>query len=122
MLALIQGGIHIRGILDGAQGNQRWAPTKALVNAGAELYLSNRKNNVSKLHHKLMVIDEQVIIAGSFNYTEPATSLNDENILVIGDLGEDDPTLVGKQQQLAKYALAEFDRIIRDHSYRAAAG
>ena len=39
-----------------------------------------------KLHHKLMVIDEQVVVAGSFNYTAPANEYNDENIFVLGSV------------------------------------
>ena len=62
-----------------------------------------------------MVIDEQVIIVGSFNYTGPANALNDENIMVIGDLKETDPVAIQRQQQLASYALQEIDRIIQVH-------
>jgi phosphatidylserine/phosphatidylglycerophosphate/cardiolipin synthase-like enzyme len=39
-----------------------------------------------KLHHKLMVIDETVVVAGSFNYTQPANDYNDENLFVIGSV------------------------------------
>ena len=31
-----------------------------------------------------MVIDERIVVAGSFNYTEPANDYNDENIFVLG--------------------------------------
>jgi phosphatidylserine/phosphatidylglycerophosphate/cardiolipin synthase-like enzyme len=37
------------------------------------------------------VIDERLVIAGSFNYTGPADTLNDENILVFGNLEETNP-------------------------------
>ena len=59
-----------------------------------------------------MVIDEQLIIAGSFNYTGPATQLNDENIIILGDLDSTDQASIQKQKELAGYALAEIDRII----------
>jgi phosphatidylserine/phosphatidylglycerophosphate/cardiolipin synthase-like enzyme len=59
------------------------------------------------VHHKLMVIDERLGIAGSFNYTGPATTLTDENILVLGDLEETGPTAEAAQRQLAAFALAE---------------
>ncbi|MDQ4032637.1 MAG: hypothetical protein M3332_10375 [Actinomycetota bacterium] len=42
--------------------------------------------------------------AGSFNYTAPANTLNDENIVVIGDLEETDPTAEAAQRQLAGFA------------------
>jgi phosphatidylserine/phosphatidylglycerophosphate/cardiolipin synthase-like enzyme len=65
-----------------------------------------------KLHHKLMVIDEQRIIAGSFNYTEPANKFNEENIVVIGDLDSENQVSVQQQKKLAKYALDEIERFI----------
>ena len=115
MIAILRGNVAVRGILDRAQGNQKWAATRPLASEGAELYLTRRTRGLGKLHHKLMVIDEQMVIAGSFNYTAPATALNDENIVVIGDLNEDDPSKIAIQKQLGGYALAEIDRMIRDN-------
>ena len=63
------------------------------------------KAPLNKLHHKLMVIDGQVIIAGSFNYTGPATRLNDENVIILGDLGEAEPAAVAKQRRLPAAGL-----------------
>jgi phosphatidylserine/phosphatidylglycerophosphate/cardiolipin synthase-like enzyme len=31
-----------------------------------------------------MVIDDRIVVAGSFNYTQPANDYNDENLFVIG--------------------------------------
>jgi phosphatidylserine/phosphatidylglycerophosphate/cardiolipin synthase-like enzyme len=82
--------------------------------AGVELFENKPGTGVRKLHHKLMVIDERLLIVGSFNYTAPATTLNDENIIVLGDLEETNPAAEAAQRQLAAYALAEIDRIITD--------
>jgi phosphatidylserine/phosphatidylglycerophosphate/cardiolipin synthase-like enzyme len=43
------------------------------------------------------IIDKELVIIGSFNYTGPANLLNDENIIVIGDLVENSP--IGKINQ-----------------------
>ena len=61
-----------------------------------------------------MVIDEQLIIGGSFNYTGPANRLNDENIFIIGDLGTEGKRKISKQKKLARYALTEIDRIYKE--------
>ena len=37
-----------------------------------------------KLHHKPMVIDERIVVADSFNDTQPANEYNDENIFAMG--------------------------------------
>lgn len=114
MVALQRGGIPVRGILDRGQGNQAWAATDGLNAGGVDLFLIAPNTGVRKLHHKLMVIDRQVIIAGSFNYTDPANRLNDENLLVLGDLETTNPFDQAAQRQLAGYALTEIDRIITD--------
>jgi phosphatidylserine/phosphatidylglycerophosphate/cardiolipin synthase-like enzyme len=103
---------RLRGVLDRGQGAQAWAATQPLKAAGVQLYQNKPGTGVRKVHHKLMVIDERLVIAGSFNYTGPATTLNDENIIVLGDLEEADPAAEAAQRQLAAYALQEIERII----------
>jgi len=112
LFALQKAGIFVRGVLDGRQGAQPWAPTSELVRAGCEIYTASG-HGLGKLHHKLMIIDEQTVIVGSFNFTGPANSLNDENIVVMGDVFETDPEATTAQQQLGAFAMAEVDRIIQ---------
>jgi phosphatidylserine/phosphatidylglycerophosphate/cardiolipin synthase-like enzyme len=112
MAWLLRAGIPVRGVLDRAQGSQAWAATQPLLAAGAKLFENAPGNGVRKVHHKLMVIDERLVIAGSFNYTAPAATLNDENIVILGDLEETDPEAETAQRRLAGYALAEIDRVI----------
>ena len=56
-------------------------------------------------------------MAGSFNYTGPANYIyiNDENILVIGDLDEEDPVRLAEQKRLASFVKSEKTRIINVH-------
>jgi phosphatidylserine/phosphatidylglycerophosphate/cardiolipin synthase-like enzyme len=115
MIMLHHAGIPVRGVLDRRQGNQDWAATRPILDAGAELFWPKAGSGVRKVHHKLAVIDEQVIIAGSFNFTGPANAMNDENIIVIGCPAEPDPQARENQRLLAGYALQEIERIIHDH-------
>ena len=112
MFWLLKAGIPVRGVLDRGQGSQAWAATGPLKTRGAQLYENTPGNGVRKVHHKLMVVDEQLVIVGSFNYTSPAAMLNDENIVVVGDLEETDPDAIAAQRKLAAYVLAEIDRIV----------
>lgn len=109
-------GIKVRGALFKLAANQKWSARHNLKKANVELHSVPRAGIPSprprKLHHKLMVIDEQIIIAGSFNYTGPANMLNDENIIIIGNLEETDPDSIKKQKELAKYAFDEIERIV----------
>jgi phosphatidylserine/phosphatidylglycerophosphate/cardiolipin synthase-like enzyme len=116
MIRVVRSQTAIRGVLDRVQGSQRWAATQPLKQAGVELYENKPGTGVRKIHHKLMVIDNRLTIVGSFNYTGPATTLNDENLLVIGDLEEDAPAAEAAQRTIAQAALGEINRIIADLS------
>ena len=35
------------------------------------------------MHHKVIIIDDSIVITGSYNFTANAETQNDENILVI---------------------------------------
>jgi len=105
----------LRGALDRRMANQKWAATRPLQKQGVKLSIVPKPGTgVGKLHHKLMVLDEQIVIAGSFNYTGPANALNDENIMILGDLDSTKVSSITRQKRLAKFALDEIDRIINE--------
>ena len=118
MLALARGGMTIKGVLDPAQAKQKWAAPAWLKHPNIELYVPKKAGvftNLRKLHHKLMVIDESIVVAGSFNYTAPANEYNDENIFVLGSVyPEVDGITVDAQAcgDLARSMKAEVERII----------
>lgn len=114
MFRLAETSTRIRGVLDRMQGAQTWSATRPLKQAGVELHANRPGIGVRLVHHKLMVIDEQLTIVGSFNYTSDATTLNDENIIVLGDLEETAPSAQQAQRTLARFALDEIDRIVDD--------
>jgi phosphatidylserine/phosphatidylglycerophosphate/cardiolipin synthase-like enzyme len=116
MIRLVGRDMPIRGVVDREQGGQGWAASADLVSAGVQLFENKPGTGVRKVHHKLMTIDDRLVIAGSFNYTGPATTLNDENIVVLGDLEETDPVAVANQRKLAEFARAEIDRIISEQA------
>jgi len=118
MIALAAAGRRISGAVDPGQGVQVWAATHDLNRAGIALYVPNRAAPFRKLHHKLMVIDEAIVVAGSFNYTAPANQYNDENIFVIGSPYPDLPVRDGGPvdpkacAEIATYFRTEIERII----------
>lgn len=106
--------VGVKGLLDRKAANQKWAAKTTLKDAGVTLFTNKTGTGVGMVHHKLMTIDDQLTIIGSFNYTGAANLTNDENIVVLGDLDETDPAKRDAQARLADYARAEIDRIIRD--------
>jgi phosphatidylserine/phosphatidylglycerophosphate/cardiolipin synthase-like enzyme len=127
MLALARSGMTIKGVLDPAQANHDWAAPAWLVHDNIDLYVPQRTGifaDLRKLHHKLMVIDEQIVIAGSFNYTAPANEYNDENIFVLGSVHtevEGIPVAANPCRDLAVHMKTEITRIIANsHPYSPA--
>ena len=118
MLALARGGMKIRGVLDPGQAAHDWAATKTMIHPNIELFVPRRTGAfkmLRKLHHKLMVVDETIVVAGSFNYTQPANDFNDENLFVLGSpfqevAGVDVDT--SNTRVLARHVKAEIERII----------
>lgn len=118
MLRLLDLDMPISGAFDGMQGVQKWAAIKPLQRKGAKLSAVFKGKGIGKLHHKLMVLDEQVVIGGSFNYTGPANRLNDENIFILGDLETTSAASRKAQKKIGAYALKEINRIIDEHGVR----
>ncbi len=124
MKVLAKSGITIKGVMDRSQSNQRWAAKHHLIgHNNIELFQAGRFNHttIGKLHHKLMVIDDKVVITGSFNYTGPANYINDENIFQIGSASQPNnfndtewANALQNQAMIAKYFTDEIDRIIED--------
>lgn len=106
--------VPITGLLDRAQANQDWAPTDDLSLYDTVSLNLTRKGipGLGKCHHKLMVIDDQLVIGGSFNYTGPANRFNDENIIVIGDLAEDDEDAMRVQRRIGRFVRRSVESLV----------
>ncbi|MGL1935331.1 MAG: hypothetical protein OCD01_09930 [Fibrobacterales bacterium] len=57
-----------------------------------------------------MAINDAVTIFGSFNYTEPANRTNDENIVIVGDVFEDNAVARARQREVAVGCREEIER------------
>jgi phosphatidylserine/phosphatidylglycerophosphate/cardiolipin synthase-like enzyme len=55
--------------------------------------------NPGQMHHKVMIIDQSIVIFGSYNFTDSAEKRNDENLLVIYNT------------EIAAQFIAEFQRV-----------
>ena len=117
MTMLRAAGREIRGVFDPVQGKRDWSATRWLHDAGIRVYFPRKEPGFGKLHHKLMVIDDDIVVGGSFNYTEPANDYNDENVFVIGspyDLPDDKggPVDHAECAKIAGFFRAAIDQII----------
>ncbi|HAY23355.1 MAG TPA: phospholipase D family protein [Desulfobacterales bacterium] len=83
--ALVQAhkrGVKVEVILDKSQRSKKCSSADFLVNAGIPTYIDAAH---AIAHNKVMIIDDQTVITGSFNFTRAAEERNAENLLIIQD-------------------------------------
>ena len=73
-------GVKVQVILDKSQRTEKYSEADFLVNVGIPVRI-DAKHAIA--HNKVMVIDGQTVITGSFNFTKAAEENNAENLLVI---------------------------------------
>ena len=73
-------GIKVEVILDKSQKRERYTSATFLANAGIPTYIDSIH---SIAHNKVMVIDKELVITGSFNFTKAAEEKNAENLLIL---------------------------------------
>ncbi len=117
MVMLREANRNVRGVLDPVQGRQFWSAAEWLHRKNIDVYFPRKVHGFGKLHHKLMVVDEAIVIGGSMNYTAPANEYNDENVFVIGspyDLpaNKGGPVDHDACAAIARFFRAEVERII----------
>ena len=93
-------GIQVRGVVDAYQESSGLGGEyQRLRESGLDVLLDGHPE---KMHHKVIIIDEIIVVTGSYNLTRSAEIKNDENTLVIHD------------SDVADRYLAEFEWIYLD--------
>jgi phosphatidylserine/phosphatidylglycerophosphate/cardiolipin synthase-like enzyme len=75
-------GIQVQVILDKSQRTEKYSSADFLANQGVPTMIDA---NHAIAHNKVIVIDGEVVITGSFNFTKAAQEKNAENLLIIRD-------------------------------------
>lgn len=73
-------GVQVKVILDKSQKTEKYSSADFIAHAGIPLQIDSRH---AIAHNKIMVVDGQTVITGSFNFTRAAEEHNAENLLVI---------------------------------------
>jgi len=82
LLAAHKRGVVIHVILDKSDQGEHYSEADFLANTGMSV-LIDAKHQIA--HNKIMIIDGETVITGSFNFTRQAEVHNAENLLVIHD-------------------------------------
>lgn len=73
-------GVDVQVILDKSQRTERYSGATFLANGGIPVFI-DADHRIA--HNKVMVIDGETVITGSFNFTKSAETGNAENVLLI---------------------------------------
>ncbi|MCC7117536.1 MAG: DUF1669 domain-containing protein [Anaerolineales bacterium] len=87
--ARVADGVTVKGVMEDEQINSNVGTEfDGFQHAGLDV---KRDGNPGQMHHKVMIIDESIVIFGSYNFTNSAETRNDENMLVIynADIAEE---------------------------------
>jgi phosphatidylserine/phosphatidylglycerophosphate/cardiolipin synthase-like enzyme len=75
-------GVRVEVILDKSQRSEKYSSADFLANQGVPTMI-DAEHAIS--HNKVMIIDKELVITGSFNFTKAAQKKNAENVLIIRD-------------------------------------
>ena len=73
-------GVRTEIILDKSQRREKYSEADFTAHMGIPTYIDSAH---AIAHNKIMIIDQETVITGSFNFTKAAEERNAENILII---------------------------------------
>ena len=81
LIAAQSRGVAVRVIFDAEQAADNFSLDEDLVRAGIPVWLDSPAGG--RAHDKVMIIDGETVVTGSFNFTLAADQKNSENLIVI---------------------------------------
>ena len=96
LIEKINQGVTVATIFEKRGSMTEYSELPRLYCAGAHV---RQDGNPGSMHHKVIIIDGEILITGSLNFTQNATKKNDENVVIIYD------------PQIAESYIHEFERL-----------
>jgi phosphatidylserine/phosphatidylglycerophosphate/cardiolipin synthase-like enzyme len=101
MLERIKSGVTVEGVFEAVGSDSQFSEMMNLHCGGGKI---RRDGNPGFLHHKVIIIDNRIVITGSFNFSDSANTKNNENVIIIDNA------------DIAKRYLDEFQRVWKEGS------
>ena len=89
-------GVDVAGVFEKVGSETDASELKTLMCRNVPV---KQDGNPGFLHHKVIVVDERIVITGSMNYSTNAEESNDENVIIIDNA------------EIARLYLQEFERV-----------
>ncbi len=80
MISRFKEGITVEGVFERKGSNSEHSEFTKMMIEGLPV---TKDRNYKIMHHKVIIIDDSIVITGSFNFSKNANRKNDENILII---------------------------------------
>jgi phosphatidylserine/phosphatidylglycerophosphate/cardiolipin synthase-like enzyme len=79
-------GVHVRLLVDGNKYKESRTTQELLTGAIIPFRLAfGRQGRGSKMHHKFVILDQQTVLTGSYNWTHESEDENHENLIILRD-------------------------------------
>jgi phosphatidylserine/phosphatidylglycerophosphate/cardiolipin synthase-like enzyme len=92
-----EAGLDVKGVMDDEQINSN---TGTEFDPFRQAGLDVRRDGIDgQMHHKVFIVDGNVVVLGSYNFSRAAEERNDENIIIVHN------------QKVAEFYLQEFQRV-----------
>ncbi len=106
-------GVAVKVILDKSQvDSKKYTSSRYLLNNNIPVWVDYKP---AIAHNKVMIIDESVVITGSFNFTNAAQYKNAENLLILKN-----PAIAADYLKNWQARLSESDDVAASHQRRHA--
>lgn len=93
-------GVSIRLVLDRTKYEETEVTREIVANDRLAFRLAaGRKGRASKMHHKFALVDETIVLTGSYNWTDESEEGNYENLLIL------------REPRVIDVYRAEFDKL-----------
>lgn len=92
-------GLTVAGVMEAEQvASNIGTEYDPFALAGLDVRLDGNKG---QMHHKVIIIDEKIVVTGSYNFSKSAETRNDETLLII------------HSPEIARSFVAEFERVFQ---------
>jgi len=76
-----EAGLTIAGVMDEEQiSSNRGTEFDPFKQAGIDVRVDG---NAGQMHHKVFIVDEKIVVLGSYNFSQNAEVRNDENLIIV---------------------------------------
>lgn len=96
MIAQSKKGVKVEGVFEKNGSDTKESQYKKMLVENIPVVVDKNPHN---MHHKVIIIDDDIVIMGSYNFSKNASKHNDENILIL------------ENKEIAAKYLAEFRKI-----------